>query len=842
MLSVCRKLKTQRAKTNVTPCFLDLRSVALASEEEMQDQLNANLINVLHSIDYSRYGSLSARNGMLLADMLQEVCAASDARVIIFIDHFDSVPHFFSRCISRQIRSLYEKLDVDSNLKKLGVIVAGVLSIFSLKRETDSAFAYFSTETMPPNPISERVSAILDQIPRGRKLSADMLEWLAEYCGPDPAFLTGITDHIQSITKSKRRTKPAVVKARIRQSVLSGHSILRMIAIHIWSEPYLFDVVRELLESKSPVAIREAVVDVPIFQLLGVVRVDNNSYVFRNQVVHDHAKAVYNVIRQCSPPLTSQQVIRIQMNGSNVPGIADVLMLDSCRRALQQSNNIADVKRIMSAMWRSLRPAEEPEIEISVDVEAAGLLYHEAGAGDASEMALRASRRLHRTAFGWDNSRVCVCVPIKVTHAEAFVSSTLNRGQLQGDFSESALRVWIQLVEGARVQVITHALLTGVTADRSSITESASIEPESEVPTGAAPLSNRAVDILETVLFELAFERPDSNEFIHDLIERARLPREVRIAALRCATGSADVAIRRLLRWALDTDRVSDDPNTPMVERLVTAILGEVGIEQRRLLLSALLQLPGRRGPIELMAAEFRVPIPAYNVPIAPDTPACSDSRSEWELQSFLRKESGFLDIGVLKKALTRSLAVCMISFPRAGRFGSGVLLQNDLLVTNYHVIAEDAGVGLSASEAVVQLGFTSDGPGIKDALHAKAVVASSPTNALDYAVLRLAHSHQGGVELSRLKDYAPGSPLHILQHPSGESMKLALSQNGVVSTDKKSGKIKYVTATSGGSSGAPCFDGDWNLVAIHRAEKATAFGSVREGVLLEAIVADAKL
>jgi endonuclease G len=77
---------------------------------------------------------------------------------------------------------------------------------------------------------------------------------------------------------------------------------------------------------------------------------------------------------------------------------------------------------------------------------------------------------------------------------------------------------------------------------------------------------------------------------------------------------------------------------------------------------------------------------------------------------------------------------------------------------------------------------------------------------------------------------------LNILQHPGGESMKLALSSNGVTGVYPETGLIQYLTSTRGGSSGSPCFSDEWALVALHHAERSRMFGTIREGILFRAI------
>ncbi|MBD2066084.1 trypsin-like peptidase domain-containing protein, partial [Leptolyngbya sp. FACHB-671] len=109
----------------------------------------------------------------------------------------------------------------------------------------------------------------------------------------------------------------------------------------------------------------------------------------------------------------------------------------------------------------------------------------------------------------------------------------------------------------------------------------------------------------------------------------------------------------------------------------------------------------------------------------------------------------------------------------------------------------------------------------------------------LDYALLRLNPDEDLATEpvsYNASSQLEPRAPLNILQHPEGDAMKVSLSNNGVVKTREARGLVLYVNPTKRGSSGAPCFDNDWKLVALHHKEMATSFGSVREGILFSAI------
>jgi len=66
--------------------------------------------------------------------------------------------------------------------------------------------------------------------------------------------------------------------------------------------------------------------------------------------------------------------------------------------------------------------------------------------------------------------------------------------------------------------------------------------------------------------------------------------------------------------------------------------------------------------------------------------------------------------------------------------------------------------------------------------------------------------------------------------------MMLAPSSNGVTGAYPDTGHVQYVSRTAPGSSGAPCFDDDWKVVALHHAVRSKMFGVIGEGILMSAI------
>src|SRR5262249_16681449 len=66
------------------------------------------------------------------------------------------------------------------------------------------------------------------------------------------------------------------------------------------------------------------------------------------------------------------------------------------------------------------------------------------------------------------------------------------------------------------------------------------------------------------------------------------------------------------------------------------------------------------------------------------------------------------------------------------------------------------------------------------------------------------------------LPEFKANTPLSIVQHPNTASLKLAFDTKALIALNDNKTRIRYRTNTDPGSSGAPVFDGDWRLVALH--------------------------
>jgi hypothetical protein len=263
------------------------------------------------------------------------------------------------------------------------------------------------------------------------------------------------------------------------------------------------------------------------------------------------------------------------------------------------------------------------------------------------------------------------------------------------------------------------------------------------------------------------------------------------------------------------------------------------------------------------------------------------------ELEKIVKNTSVPFDVAVWRERLAkREKCVCRISVPtNAGTaHGSGFLVGPDLVLTNHHVVAPaiahgagghtSAGMTADPSKVAVRFDYKAldDGrtihPGLEVALATDWLVDASPHShidlqglpkqgdpdpeELDHALIRLATpvgelpvllgeaepgaQERGWIELlSTPWPFASNSSLFIIQHPRGSPMKLALDLQARMEVNANGTRVRYETGTEEGSSGSPCFNQFWELVALHHAGDPSYEGlynpAFNEGIPISKIV-----
>lgn len=226
------------------------------------------------------------------------------------------------------------------------------------------------------------------------------------------------------------------------------------------------------------------------------------------------------------------------------------------------------------------------------------------------------------------------------------------------------------------------------------------------------------------------------------------------------------------------------------------------------------------------------------------------------ELERTIKSDNPFLDIALFRTRLGQvETQVCRIEIPtpRGTVYGTGFLLGPDIVMTNHHVMDVVISGKVKPEAALFrfdykQLAATVVNAGTVFKLAADDwLVDDSPPSAadsqrepkssvpkpdeLDYSIVRLAGTPgtepagdkpdpkappRGWIALDAVAPAPPESPLLIVQHPDAAPLKLAVDMSAVIGLNGNGTRLKHKVNTEGGSSGAPCFNAKWELVALH--------------------------
>lgn len=227
----------------------------------------------------------------------------------------------------------------------------------------------------------------------------------------------------------------------------------------------------------------------------------------------------------------------------------------------------------------------------------------------------------------------------------------------------------------------------------------------------------------------------------------------------------------------------------------------------------------------------------------------------ERELEGLLRpqREVTSYDMAFIQRASQPAAAVCRIELPNQEAIGTGFLIAKNLLLTNYHVIApdEDSDPYVFLDQITLRFGYLTMQSGQGAAGQTFGLAATNPLlqfatveQGLDYALLRIDDDIVSAQDLQPIRFQLRRLPdrnmnIHILQHPEGKTLQVTFSNNGITGVYERDGLIQYVSDTAVGSSGSPCFNDNWELVAVHHAQVPATFGVKCEGILFKAIYQD---
>lgn len=233
----------------------------------------------------------------------------------------------------------------------------------------------------------------------------------------------------------------------------------------------------------------------------------------------------------------------------------------------------------------------------------------------------------------------------------------------------------------------------------------------------------------------------------------------------------------------------------------------------------------------------------------APPPPLEGPATAKWsgapgQLEKILGDKSTLVPISYLELGVIRAKSVVRIK--RAdGSSGTGFMTAGGILITNNHVLPDDA----SMVGAVAQFNYQRtvaglDAPFEEFSIDTAVPLRTSKDN--DWSAVRIKGDASKWGELD-MKPMAVkvGDHVNIIQHPGGAQKQISFVANVVAFVG--GGRVQYLTDTLPGSSGSPVFDTDWNLIALHHSggwltepnavTKSTYYRN--EGIAIDTIIRD---
>ena len=210
---------------------------------------------------------------------------------------------------------------------------------------------------------------------------------------------------------------------------------------------------------------------------------------------------------------------------------------------------------------------------------------------------------------------------------------------------------------------------------------------------------------------------------------------------------------------------------------------------------------------------------------------------------------TAWLPIQFLEDGQRAGESVALVCVPRFEQgqmsgtevMGTGWLIGPGLLITAYYVVnarADDQGLAAQddfayqALSAQVTFGYDGEGqPGT--VVSVTGLVEQN--HELDYVILRLEDAPDAPP--LRLAGDAPvagrdsSPPPNLIIHPWGQPKMFALRSSSTTVVTQRTPDLQDPADTDKGAAGAPVFDNDWRVIAIHRATTQEVTRAVPQGV-----------
>jgi hypothetical protein len=440
---------------------LDQMHFDLVKAVYAQAQGHGSSIQLQISRENARYTFVSH-----MRDILQSI----DKCVMIYVDHSDYVPRYFARSLATQFRDILEKEDLYTELRRVGFVWSGAMSLFGLKQEVDSAFSMCKTVVTPFTSHEQRKLLTCEQLERGGFVAPSELivDYLAEQTGGEPAFLDPIIRLLRDDSKKGRLSKAPLQKLmkQLGDPTRTAIPELKEIALNVHLDHDLREIVDRLLNG-SIAPCREPSVDVDQYHLKGAVILDRGTsrmgYSFRNGLVEQFLR---NLLSQ--PAVRQVRLAEQHEDGVlTFPGpLSKIRELRTLEERLQECFDLREATALIVDAWSTLTVCGKPTIAFCV--RGRKIIWFSPTRGEptdrapfpATEAAAAGTFSCGRTYFGFDEDRVSVAIPLQYGTNSAALTATVERSKLQVGLSEMSVHYWAQFVTSFEARLTTLCMST----------------------------------------------------------------------------------------------------------------------------------------------------------------------------------------------------------------------------------------------------------------------------------------------------------------------------------------------------------------------------------------------
>lgn len=182
-------------------------------------------------------------------------------------------------------------------------------------------------------------------------------------------------------------------------------------------------------------------------------------------------------------------------------------------------------------------------------------------------------------------------------------------------------------------------------------------------------------------------------------------------------------------------------------------------------------------------------------------------------------------DVAYLERGLVAARAVCRVVINGNVRgYGTGFLIAPGVLLTNNHVLPDDA----TAAKSRIEFNYERDrvGNDLEPVSYRLDPATLFHTNQkLDFTVVSILPRQDMPIGqfgycplVADAGKVMEGEWLTIIQHPGGERKQVCVRENRLIY--RGDDVLWYTTDTLAGSSGAPVYNNDWLVVALHHSGK----------------------